>query len=183
MTEQQPNYAGRLLTVERAVEYVQAGNARVTLRSMRTGNRFTYRIRESEDGRVFFVSLLTGSDNESSYQYLGIIKNGEFTRTAKSRTGEDAPGHRAFAWAWGRLRAGNLPAELEIWHEGSCGRCGRTLTVPESIEHGFGPECIKHKGEPRQRQARAAGASTTGTGTWRRGRRRPQSPSSPHSPY
>jgi len=23
-----------------------------------------------------------------------------------------------------------------------CGRCGRVLTVPESVESGFGPECI-----------------------------------------
>jgi hypothetical protein len=28
-----------------------------------------------------------------------------------------------------------------VWHEGRCGRCGRKLTVPESIESGFGPEC------------------------------------------
>ena len=28
------------------------------------------------------------------------------------------------------------------WHEGRCGRCGRKLTVPESIEAGYGPECI-----------------------------------------
>lgn len=32
---------------------------------------------------------------------------------------------------------------VEIWHEGKCGRCGRQLTVPESIESGFGPECVK----------------------------------------
>jgi hypothetical protein len=37
----------------------------------------------------------------------------------------------------------DLPESLEIWHEGSCLRCGRKLTVPESIESGYGPECIK----------------------------------------
>jgi hypothetical protein len=30
-----------------------------------------------------------------------------------------------------------------VWHEGSCARCGKKLTVPESIESGFGPECVK----------------------------------------
>jgi hypothetical protein len=28
-------------------------------------------------------------------------------------------------------------------HEGKCGRCGRLLTVPSSIESGIGPECSK----------------------------------------
>jgi hypothetical protein len=33
---------------------------------------------------------------------------------------------------------------VEFWHEGKCGRCNRKLTVPSSIESGFGPECINH---------------------------------------
>ncbi|MGQ4872128.1 MAG: DUF6011 domain-containing protein, partial [Candidatus Thorarchaeota archaeon] len=32
-----------------------------------------------------------------------------------------------------------LPEKVRIWHEGKCGRCGRRLTVPESIESGYGP--------------------------------------------
>jgi len=35
----------------------------------------------------------------------------------------------------------SIHPELVVRHEG---RCGRTLTVPESIERGIGPECIKH---------------------------------------
>jgi hypothetical protein len=35
-----------------------------------------------------------------------------------------------------------MPDGVVIWHEGRCGRCGRRLTVPESIESGYGPECI-----------------------------------------
>ena len=34
-----------------------------------------------------------------------------------------------------------LPKTVEVWHEGICGRCGRKLTVPESVERGLGPEC------------------------------------------
>jgi hypothetical protein len=30
---------------------------------------------------------------------------------------------------------------MELWHEGRCGKCGRALTVPESIESGLGPVC------------------------------------------
>jgi hypothetical protein len=34
-----------------------------------------------------------------------------------------------------------LPKGLKVHHEGRCCRCGRKLTVPESIETGLGPEC------------------------------------------
>lgn len=31
---------------------------------------------------------------------------------------------------------------LRFWHQGYCGRCGKVLTVPKSIEQGFGPVCV-----------------------------------------
>jgi len=51
---------------------------------------------------------------------------------------------KVFEWLW-RTRlstASELPDQVEVWHEGRCARCGRRLTVPESISSGFGPECI-----------------------------------------
>jgi hypothetical protein len=44
------------------------------------------------------------------------------------------------------IAKGALPSGWEFRHEGRCGRCGRTLTVPESIDSGFGPECINLAG-------------------------------------
>ena len=35
---------------------------------------------------------------------------------------------------------------FEIMHEGRCCRCNRTLTHPDSIKTGIGPECAKHFG-------------------------------------
>ena len=53
---------------------------------------------------------------------------------------------KAFAWFWRVLNgSGNFPAGFEFWHEGRCCRCGKRLTVPESIQGGIGPECIKGK--------------------------------------
>ena len=100
---------------------------------------------------MHFVSVLTGSDNLNDYTYLGIIKhsiNGPaFFRTAKSRISEDAPSFQAFVffWRW-VIIAGELPASLEVRHEGACGRCGRALTVPESIDLGIGPDCAEKMG-------------------------------------
>jgi hypothetical protein len=158
MSDQASIGAGQITEAMAALDFIKGGNSYFTLRSKKTGNRFTYRAAAAagEEGRVkgwrenasvYFVSVLTGPDNEGDYQYLGIIRDGEFRRTRKSKISETAPSHLAFEWAWRQLAAGKLPDQLEIWHEGCCGRCGRMLTVPESISSGFGPECIRHVGK------------------------------------
>src|SRR5882672_9405186 len=101
----QESFKGQLITIEDIIRYTTAGNATITLKSMKTNTRFTYKIQKPKEINKnspvsFFVKLINGPDNH-----------------------------------------------IEIWHSGSCGRCGRTLTVPESVLSGFGPECInKMKG-------------------------------------
>lgn len=142
-------------TAEQSRQFMNAGNATVTLRSKTTDTRFTYRIQAPHfpgnegtnsardvNNDMRFVKVLTGADNENSYSYLGFIRRGVFFHGGtKSRVGRDAPSAKAFAWAWKMLAQDVLPDTLEIWHEGRCGRCQRKLTVPSSIASGFGPEC------------------------------------------
>lgn len=93
---------------------------------------------------VYFVGLLTGPDNESDYTYVGILdaENGRLVLTRKSKYTDNSN-----PVAWFRYVAANLWKDTEMesdWtvhHEGRCGRCGRTLTVPASIESGIGPVC------------------------------------------
>ena len=130
-----------------ALRYLLAGNATVTLVSVKTGTRFTFKITQSDDGNCHFVGVLTGPDNGADYRYIGRISRGVFWVGRKNpRPGDldrNTPSVKAFDWTYRHLvRGGDLPANLEIWHEGSCGRCGRALTVPESIEQGFGPVCV-----------------------------------------
>ena len=62
----------------------------------------------------------------------------------RSRLAQDAPSAKAFEWLFRQLSAGHpLPPQVRLCHCGKCGRCGKTLTVPHSVESGFGPECIK----------------------------------------
>jgi hypothetical protein len=136
----------RFQTAAAARDFMLGGNATVTLVSTKSGARFTYKIRVSDDGKTHFVSLLNGPDNESDYKYLGRIVDGEKLwvgrRVPKAGDiGKDAPSALAFDYAWYHLSQDKIPATLEIWHEGRCARCNRKLTVPSSIESGFGPEC------------------------------------------
>jgi len=110
--------------------------------SGKTGARFTYRVTQKDASSPHFVALLSGPDNESSYTFLGTIFEGMTYRHGKrSSVSPEAPSAKAFAWAWGYLAKGEMPPNCEVWHEGRCGRCGRALTVPESIFSGIGPVC------------------------------------------
>jgi len=55
----------------------------------------------------------------------------------------DALSYKGFDWFFKMLKFNvALPEYVQVYHEGRCGRCGRKLTTPASIEAGFGPECI-----------------------------------------
>lgn len=137
---------GRRLENWRTIrEYALAGNARFTLRSGRTQRRFTYRVvRARKREGLWFVSFLRGPDNGADYAYLGTLDAGGALRlTRASQAGPTAPAYQAFLWfalamAQGRTSA---LAQFQFFHLGRCGRCGRELTVPESVERGLGPEC------------------------------------------
>lgn len=155
-----PKFSGEPLETHQArfdnyahlATFMFAGNATITLRSIKTQTRFTYRIKkvpEDSEGPVgYFVAVLTGPQNTNDFTYLGHIYKStrDYTHGRKSKIGIEAPSSAAWEWFYNcafsieSLR----PETVEIWHEGRCGRCNRKLTVPESIASGIGPECAKH---------------------------------------
>jgi len=148
-----PSQPHKINDAAAALRFIMAGNAYFTVRSIKTGTRYTYRVsrakndnpRYANSGETFFVALLTGPQNETDYSYMGIIRNREFRTTGKSRYNERTLPVQAFRWVLGWLQRDAFPPQTELWHEGRCGRCGRKLTVPESIEAGIGPECAGRK--------------------------------------
>jgi hypothetical protein len=147
MTDERKPFA----TAEEARAFLLGGAAIATIVSRKTGIRFTYKINLSDDGGSHFVNVLFGPDNTRNYKYLGRIANAARLWLGRKhpKAGDispAAPCARAFHWLWEQLTRGTLPDTVEVYHEGMCGRCGRRLTVPESIASGFGPECIKHVG-------------------------------------
>jgi hypothetical protein len=135
------------LTNETVMSYILGGNATITIKSLVTGVHFTYNVRTSNDNNgTYFVSLLNGSDNENNYAYMGIIRGNVFASAGKVKVHRNAPSVIAFMWVFERIMSKSLTEKVEVWHSGKCGRCGRKLTVVESISSGFGPECITKVG-------------------------------------
>ncbi len=135
-------------TASAALTFILAGNSRITVVSKivkeneREGKRYTYRIRKSEDGKVHFVQVMYGPNNEQDFVFIGLIKEGKFIANGKRIPVSD-PRTVGFNWIFGNLQRGELKSEqMTILHENRCGRCARTLTTPESILSGYGPECI-----------------------------------------
>lgn len=132
----------QLFGVESIKQFILSGNAIFTIKNIDTNNHLTFRVRHKPD-KPHFVSVLTGPNNNDDYDYLGtIFQEMNYQHGRKSRIGYEAQSNKAFVWLWNRIRNGReLPAQVEVWHEGRCGRCGRKLTTPGSLEVGFGPEC------------------------------------------
>jgi hypothetical protein len=123
-----------------AIKFMFAGNSISTFVNTKTENRFTFKVKQKKESNLFFVSVLTSPD---IYTYIGIIIDGNFIHGKKSTISKDAQSFRVFDYVFTSLVRKNLPSFIEIWHEGRCGKCGRTLTVPKNISIGIGPECIK----------------------------------------
>jgi hypothetical protein len=137
---------GQLTDPKSILSFMLAGNATVTFRSAKTGTHYTYKVqlgekRQPNDPDSWFVKLLTGADNHSDFTYIGMIRNGKFGTTRASKMDSNSVPVKTFTWVFDNLQKSTVPDLLEVWHEGRCGKCGRKLTVPESIATGFGPDC------------------------------------------
>jgi hypothetical protein len=147
-------------------DFVFAGHAIFTLRSLKTGMRYTYEVKVKKadvereyplaaNDITYFVSVLRGPDNTDHFSYAGVLhRPGRFWITQASRVLRSAGSVKALLWFLAALvherdvlgGDGKSPL-LEVWHEGRCGRCGRRLTVPESVERGLGADCAGMEGQ------------------------------------
>jgi hypothetical protein len=132
-------------------DFLLGGNAVFSVRSVETGNHFTYRIKPPKKDPtpgVFFVELL-GSDQV--FRYFGnIMPAGNFIYTRKTPAYfKDHPAAQGFALLWQWLEKDRMHPRMEVFHQGKCSVCGIRLTHPKSIKLGIGPECRKKKGRRR----------------------------------
>lgn len=136
-------------TTTRAGRMMEAGRVTVTFRSVRTGEHITLTAKARgkdeatdqwistplADALVVFIEV----PNQEGWN----DKVGKVTRRAGFTPDRNADAARAFCarQLLNFLAGSPMPAGLEAHEESRCGRCGRQLTDPVSIERGIGPEC------------------------------------------
>jgi len=130
----------KITDTSKALKFIFAGKSVVTFVNTKTGNRFTYKVKQAKDSNLFFVSVLT---NPEQYSYIGTCIEGKYKHGKKSNINVNAQSVKVFEFMLKKLTTNSLPDFLEVWHEGFCGKCGKRLTVPSSIITGIGPDCIK----------------------------------------
>ena len=135
--------------VEDIKRFIVGGKAFMTLESKRTGKWFTYKIKRAKKDDLtspFFVSVLTGMDNEKAYTYMGTIFKNEnklsFNLTKNSKIREEALSYKAFNFFFKLMSDNKTHEELSVYHRGVCCVCGKKLTTPESLKNGIGPFCM-----------------------------------------
>jgi len=136
--------------------FIFAGRAIFTLQSSKSGIHYTYMMsvpkedRKNEKHDLYFVAVLRGPNNNSDYSYMGIVvRNGnswKFTLTKKSKIKEDAMSCVAFKYFFERITRipPHIDPQMNFYHMNLCGKCGRRLTTPESVERGIGPVCASY---------------------------------------
>lgn len=157
-------------------QFVLAGDAELTV-SNGAGRHYTIKVYKAEPTAQFpnpayFVKMLTGSNNESDSTYIGILKfahgrDPQVVATGRSKMGPADVRMKVANWAmrviWHVAKGDyQLPVGYTIQHVGKCGRCGRKLSTPASLDTGLGPECAAMAGvewaEREQRQPVLEGA-------------------------
>lgn len=124
-------------------------NGIFTLRNKSTGEYRTFRIRTQKEDSNFapskrIIGLLTGCDNTNDYKGFGFVEDDQIVVWQRFR-GQSKKSHfEMFAvMLWGAVNdpTSKWAINYELMVEEKCRRCNRTLSTPESIERGIGPEC------------------------------------------
>ena len=130
---------GKKLKHSDSLKFMFAGNSKFTTINTETDNKFTYHIKIAKDSNLYFVIVL----KNAQYTFIGTILEGEYKHGKKSKIENDDQSVLVIKHLVKHLVKNNLQECVEIWHQGTCGKCGRPLTVPASIDYGIGPECMK----------------------------------------
>lgn len=114
--------------------------AEFTTVSLATGKDYTFKIaRKLYNGKMYTHIFV--EKEYLNFVYLGSYFMGKIYY--KGRVNE-TPASAAISWILRQVEAKNfkgLETQIEVFHLGSCLRCGKTLTDATSIELGLGPVC------------------------------------------
>jgi len=102
-----------LTTVEAAIQHIQSGDVKLGIHSLKSNTKYVYQIREATNGKRFFVNMLATTGEPG---FMGVILDGVFQRTDKSRVSEKAPAFIAFEHVFNQLLCNNkMSNQVELY--------------------------------------------------------------------
>jgi|GEM_PF-6204379 len=110
------------------------------------GSHVTLRVRQwnGKASGHMVLSYLSGSNNEQDYTGMGDIQPNGTLRYWRNYANGYERQKAAVAILFGATSEELAKyGEAYAMESGQCCRCGRTLTVPASLNRGMGPECAK----------------------------------------
>lgn len=133
--------SSNLLNILKAEKNNKGGS--FTIKSLKTGKEYTYIIsRKNFKGKWYtHVSVEYQYQN---YNYLGTYFKGKIYRKGSVVT---SPSAISIAFVLDKVENNKfeyLDRNIQIYHTGSCMRCGRQLTDSNSISMGLGPTCSSY---------------------------------------
>lgn len=126
-----------------------AGRARLTITNPATGRWIKLHMKQRKDratgkpGTCYFLSLALLGDGDAGYRYTGAFFSDSNRFKPANDLAQDPNLQRVTDWVLKAIQNPELLQSCEIEHAGKCCSCGRTLTHPESIQTGLGPECFE----------------------------------------
>lgn len=111
-----------------------------TIRSVKTGKDYTYKITRSEYQGKWYTHIKVETE------YLKFVRLGTYFGGAIRNKGAivDSPSAVAIAYVLAKVEAKSfdfLDTAIDLFHTGRCLVCSKTLTDAKSIEFGLGPIC------------------------------------------
>jgi hypothetical protein len=112
----------------------------------------TVKVRQAKDKEdrkkklpIFFVNVSLLGDQTTGFVFAGTF----FTDTMTLRLSKHAPSEsrlgKVMTWLFHAVQKPQVLRDkgVTLLHEGRCCRCSLPLTHPESINTGFGPDCLE----------------------------------------
>lgn len=167
------------MTPEEIKRFIFAGNASITLRCNINDHKLVYKINPPKDSKdVWFVNINTEELPITNWRYVGCIFSNNpcklvITKKSKFHTGDKE--WYIFDWLLRVVHNMDKPrSDVEVTHNGFCGRCGRHLTDDKSVERGYGaycwsifdtgyePACVKAMNRFMRRKIECVGSDSSG---------------------
>lgn len=112
------------------------------IKSKSTGVDYTYKIKRNEYNNRWYTQIFV-EKYYNKFEHAGHYFNGQITKKGQPTIETETLG---IEWLLRNLEQNNMNKinnQSEIFHTGTCLKCGRPLTDAGSIEIGLGPVCRK----------------------------------------